>query len=95
MNDETKTTSSEATDETPRVKRLWVSNTGRVACDDHGGMYLTAAVQRFPRRRRHDTPRDCWEAIKASERDQYHPEEFEALSCEDSRCGARIGTPTP
>lgn len=79
-----------STDETPRVQRLWVSLNGRVLCYAHGGMYLSHAIERFPRRHHHHTPVDSWEAIKASERDRYHPEEFEALACEDSRCGARL-----
>jgi len=91
MQDTTNTPSTQ--DETPRVKRLWVSNTGRVACDAHGGMYLAAATERWPRRRRHDTPLDCWEAYRASDIPKYAPGEVESLSCEDSRCGARIGPP--
>jgi hypothetical protein len=93
MSDSTKTphAGTEATEEAPRVARLWVSNSGRVACDAHGGMYLTVAVEQAPRRRRHTTPLDAWEGYTAREVALYLDGDTSVLSCEDSRCGARIG----
>lgn len=94
MSDTTKTPATEASEEAPRVARLWVSNSGRVACDAHGGMYLEAAIERFPRRRSHVTPLDAWEGYTAREVLRYLDGDFDVLSCEDVRChGARIARP--
>ena len=83
-----------AQNEAPRVKRLWVSNTGRVVCDAHGGMYLEAAIEQAPRRLWHITPLDAWEGYTARQVALYLDGDFDVLSCEDSRCnGARIAPP--
>ncbi|MEJ5869425.1 hypothetical protein WDV85_16970 [Pseudokineococcus sp. 5B2Z-1] len=81
----------EQDEQAPRVARLWVSNSGRVACDAHGGMYLAVAVEQAPRRRHHTTPLDAWEGYTAREVALYLDGDTSVLSCEDSRCGARIG----
>jgi hypothetical protein len=60
------------------TNRLWLSNTGRVACDQHGGDYLATAVRRDPTRMRHLTPLDDWIGVNT-------PETAEGLSCDECR----------
>ena len=51
------------------MQALWVSNTGHVACPEHGGMYLRTAIERRPKARRHATPLDAWELVPVAELD--------------------------
>lgn len=46
---------------------LYVSERGVVACSQHGGAYLRAAVERDPHARQHVTPLDSWIAVDRDE----------------------------
>lgn len=74
----------------PQVPRLWVSNTGRVSCDEHGGGYLNASIEQHPRRRRHETPLDAWKDVRGADKHRYDPEEIASLACEEPRCRAHL-----
>jgi len=45
-------------------KTLYFANSGRVACAEHGGAYLTAALERDPQARTIRTPLDVWDALR-------------------------------
>lgn len=72
---------------------LWISNSGRVACHEHGGQYLADAIALFPRRRRHETPLDVWS--RATKVDQT---EWERATGKPMKCEGCVGgwgkTPT-
>jgi len=59
-----------------QADHLWVSNTGRVACWNHGGGYLLDAVKRDPQATGHATPLDAWTRL---------PRAMVDLPCEE--CG--------
>lgn len=44
-----------------KTRRVWIDDNGIVACDQHGGAYLAAAIAEHPRRRLQQTPRGTWE----------------------------------
>jgi hypothetical protein len=44
------------------TQRLWVEDNGTVLCDEHGGTYLTSAIQQKPKAIKHRTPLGTWRA---------------------------------
>ena len=44
---------------------LWMSSNGEVACLDHAGSELRAAVGRYPDRLTHTTPENRWLRLRA------------------------------
>lgn len=48
-----------------KPRPLYVNDNGEVACLEHGGSYLAASVQAYPRSRLHTTPLGTWELVSA------------------------------
>lgn len=61
---------------------LWISNGGRVACAQHGGGYLEAAIRARPKARTHVTPLDHWTRATAADRAEWLAAVGTPLACE-------------
>ncbi len=71
------------------TRTLYFSNTGRVACAEHGGSYLKAALELDPNAQQIRTPLDVWDAMRMEDLplgDLLEP----WCSCEE--CGASLVT---
>jgi hypothetical protein len=67
------------------VSRLYVTDGGMIACGEHGGSYLRAAVARRPKAKRYVTPLDRWEVVDDAMRAEWVGA---GVRCECEVCGA-------